>query len=203
MISSMFSDPSSLATAAPGRRQVLLVLGAAALPLGTAHAIPAARVCPPLLNHTLPRLQDEQPQSLCQYAGRVLLIVNTASYCGFTSQFEGLQSLQAAYAGRGLTVLGFPSNDFRQEDADARKTAAVCFDTYGVKFPMFTPVRVRGAQAHPLFAELARATGQAPSWNFNKYLVGRDGRPIAHFGSTAGPTSDRIKAAVEAALAQR
>lgn len=203
MISSMFSDPSTLGTAGPGRRQVLLVLAAAALPLGTAHATPAARACPPLLNHTLPRLQDEQPQSLCQYAGRVLLIVNTASYCGFTSQFEGLQALQAAYAARGLTVLGFPSNDFRQEDADARKTAAVCFDTYGVKFPMFTPVRVRGAQAHPLFAELARATDQAPSWNFNKYLVGRNGRPIAHFGSTTGPTSDRIKAAVEAALAQR
>jgi glutathione peroxidase len=181
------------------RRDALLMLALAA-------AAPAARAssrCPALLNHTLPRLQDEKPQSLCQYAGKVLLVVNTASYCGFTPQFEGLEALNAAYAARGLVVLGFPSNDFRQEDADARKTAAVCFDTYGVKFPMFSTVRVRGPEAHPLFAALARATGSAPSWNFNKYLVGRDGRPIAHYGSTTGPTSATLKAAVEKALAAR
>ena len=164
---------------------------------------PKAPACPPLLQHTLPRLQDEKPQPLCQYAGKVLLIVNTASYCGFTSQFEGLEALNAAYAARGLVVMGFPSNDFRQEDADARKTADVCFNTYGVKFPMFTSIAVRGPQAHPLFAALARSTGQAPSWNFNKYLVGRDGTPIAHFGSTTGPTSAALKTAVEKALASR
>ena len=163
----------------------------------------AARGCPPLLNHTLPRLQDDKPQALCQYAGKVLLIVNTASYCGFTSQFEGLEALNAAYAARGLVVMGFPSNDFRQEDADARKTADVCFNTYGVKFPMFTSIRVRGPEAHPLFGSLARATGQSPSWNFNKYLIGRDGAPIAHFGSTTGPTSAAMKVAVEKALAAR
>ena len=164
---------------------------------------PGAASCPPLLQHTVPRLQDEKPQPLCQYAGKVLLVVNTASYCGFTSQFEGLEALNAAYAARGLVVMGFPSNDFRQEDADARKTADVCFNTYGVKFPMFTAVRVRGPQAHPLFASLARSTGQTPSWNFNKYLVGRDGTPIAHFGSSTGPTSAAMKAAVEKALAAR
>ena len=164
---------------------------------------PKGPACPPLLRHTLPRLQDEKPQPLCQYAGKVLLIVNTASYCGFTSQFEGLAALNAAYAARGLVVMGFPSNDFRQEDADARKTADVCFNTYGVKFPMFTSIPVRGPQAHPLFAALARSTGQTPSWNFNKYLVGRDGTPLAHFGSTTGPTSAAMKAAVEKALAAR
>ena len=179
-------------------------LGWTALPASAAPAAPAAaRACPPLLNHTLPRLQDDKPQALCQYAGKVLLIVNTASYCGFTSQFEGLEALNAAYAARGLVVMGFPSNDFRQEDADARKTADVCFNTYGVKFPMFTSIRVRGAEAHPLFASLARATGQSPSWNFNKYLVGRDGTPIAHFGSGVGPSSAAMKAAVEKALAAR
>jgi glutathione peroxidase len=156
-----------------------------------------------LLNHTVPRLQDEKPQSLCQYAGRVLLVVNTASFCGFTPQFEGLEALNATYGPRGLVVMGFPSNDFRQESADARKTADVCFNTYGVKFPMFTAVSVRGPQAHPLFAELARATGHQPSWNFNKYLVGRDGRPIAHFGSTTGPGSTSMKNAIEKALAAR
>ena len=159
--------------------------------------------CPALLDHTVARLQDDAPQNLCQYAGKVLLIVNTASYCGFTSQFEGLEALNAAYAARGLVVMGFPSNDFQQEDADARKTADVCFNTYGVKFPMFTSLRVRGPEAHPLFASLARSTGQTPSWNFNKYLVGRDGTPIAHFGSTTGPTSAALKAAVEKALASR
>ena len=177
--------------------------GAAMAAPATPAAPSGTQSCPPLLNHTLPRLQDDKPQSLCQYAGKVVLIVNTASYCGFTSQFEGLEALNAAYAARGLVVMGFPSNDFRQEDADAKKTADVCFNTYGVKFPMFASIRVRGTEAHPLFASLARSTGQTPSWNFNKYLVGRDGTPIAHFGSTTGPTSAALKAAVEKALAAR
>ena len=177
--------------------------GGTAAEAGRTPKVGTAATCPPLLQHTVPRLQDEKPQALCQYAGKVLLIVNTASYCGFTSQFEGLEALNAAYAARGLVVMGFPSNDFRQEDADARKTADVCFNTYGVKFPMFTSIAVRGPQAHPLFASLARATGQTPSWNFNKYLVGRDGTPIAHFGSTTGPNSAVLKAAVEKALAAR
>lgn len=163
---------------------------------------PAASVaCPASLNHSVPRLQDDKPQSLCQHAGKVLLVVNTASYCGFTSQFEGLEALNAKYGARGLVVLGFPSNDFRQEDADAKKTAEVCFNTYGVKFPMFATTAVRGGDAHPLFRQLAQATGQQPSWNFNKYLVGRDGKPIAHFGSTTAPTSVAISGAIEKALA--
>ena len=166
-----------------------------------APAGPSASVaCPALLNHTVPRLQDGKPQSLCQYAGKVLLVVNTASYCGFTSQFEGLESLNAKNAARGLVVLGFPSNDFRQEDADAKKTAEVCFNTYGVKFPMFATTAVRGGNAHPLFRQLAQATGQQPSWNFAKYLVGRDGKPIAHFDSSAEPTSAAISGAIEKAL---
>ena len=163
----------------------------------------AAAACPSLLKHSFNRLQDEKPQALCQYSGKVLLVVNTASYCGFTGQFEGLEALNAKYAGRGLVVLGFPSSDFKQEDADAKKTAEVCFNTYGVKFPMFTDTRVKGQGAHPLFAELARVTGSQPSWNFNKYLVGRDGKPIAHFGSMTGPDSRKMVAAIESALAAR
>jgi glutathione peroxidase len=161
----------------------------------------AAAACPALLDHRVPRLQDDAPQNLCRYAGKVLLIVNTASYCGFTSQFEGLESLNAKYSARGLVVLGFPSNDFQQEDRDAKKTADVCFNTYGVKFPMFTTMPVRGAGAHPLFAQLAKATGQPPAWNFNKYLVGRDGTPLAHFGSGAQPTGSAVTGAIERALA--
>jgi len=166
-----------------------------------AAATAASTQCPPLLQHSAPRLQDEKPQALCQYAGKVLLVVNTASYCGFTSQFEGLEALNAKYAARGLVVLGFPSNDFKQEDGDAKKTADVCFNTYGVKFPMFASAPVRGANAQPLFKQLATATGQSPSWNFNKYLVGRDGQAVTHFGSTTSPTSGALVNAIEKALA--
>jgi glutathione peroxidase len=160
-------------------------------------------VCPPLLDHTVPRLQDDKPQHLCQYAGKVLLVVNTASYCGFTGQYEGLEALNARYAARGLVVMGFPSNDFKQEDSDKKKIADLCFNTYGVKFPMFTTVPVRGKDAHPLFAQLAKATGEQPSWNFNKYLVGRDGKPVAHYGSMTGPGSPTLTAAIEKALAAK
>jgi len=163
----------------------------------------ASGVCPALLNHSVPRLQDDKPQSLCQFAGKVLLVVNTASYCGFTKQYIGLEALNARFAARGLVVMGFPSNDFKQEDGDAKKIADLCFNTYGVKFPMFATVSVRGSQAHPLFASLAKATGSQPSWNFNKYLVGRDGTPVAHFGSNADPTSPGLVAAIEKALAAR
>jgi glutathione peroxidase len=173
-------------------------VASAARPAATP-AAPAA--CPALLDQRVPRLQDEKPQHLCQYAGKVLLVVNTASYCGYTSQFKGLEALNARFAARGLVVMGFPSNDFRQEDADAARTADVCFNTWGVQFPMFATGAVRGAGAQPLFRALASATGQAPSWNFNKYLVGRDGRPIAHYGSAVDPGDRALVAAIEQALA--
>jgi glutathione peroxidase len=181
-------------------RVLLAAVTLLAVPLA-AQASPAS--CPALLNHSVPRLQDDKPQSLCQYAGKVVLVVNTASYCGFTGQFKDLEALNAKYAARGLVVLGFPSNDFRQEDADASKTADVCFNTYGVKFPMFTSIAVRGKDAHPLFAELTKLTGNAPSWNFNKYLIGRDGKALAHFGSMTSPSSSSFTKAIEAALAAR
>ena len=160
----------------------------------------AKSTCPVLLNHRFESLQGE-PRDMCAYAGKVVLVVNTASYCGFTKQFEGLEELNARYGPRGLVVMGFPSGDFKQEDADAKKTAEVCFNTYGVKFPMFATGPVRGADAQPIFRQLAQATGQQPSWNFNKYLVGRDGKAVAHFGSMTGPTSGTITAAIEKALA--
>ena len=163
----------------------------------------AATACPALLNQSFPRLQDEKPQSLCQYAGKVLLVVNTASYCGFTPQYEGLEALNAKYAARGLVVLGFPSNDFNQESGDKKKIADLCFNTYGVKFPMFSSSPVSGKAANPLFAQLAQATGNSPSWNFNKYLVDRQGKPVAHFGSMTSPDSTTLVGAVEKALAAR
>ena len=159
--------------------------------------------CPALLQHSFNRLQDDKPQPLCAYAGKVLLVVNTASYCGYTPQYEGLEQLHARYAARGLVVMGFPSNDFgRQEPGNSQQIAELCFNTYGVKFPMFAKTVVSGAQANPLFAQLARATGQAPKWNFHKYLVDRQGRPIASFVSDVRPTDAALTAAIEKALAQ-
>lgn len=178
-----------------------IALGAPAQAASPDSAAPAA--CPPLLQHTFPRLQDEAPQALCQYAGRVLLVVNTASFCGFTPQYEGLEKLNARYADKGLVIMGFPSNDFNQEAKSREKTADVCFNTYGVKFPMFTTSAVRGDNANPLFRQLAQATGQQPRWNFNKYLVGRDGKPLAHFGSMTDPLDPKLTAAIEQALARR
>jgi glutathione peroxidase len=169
--------------------------------LASAPALAAAQACPSLLQHTFARLQDEKPQSLCQYSGQVLLVVNTASYCGFTPQYEGLEKLHAKYAARGLTILGFPSGDFgNQEKANNQEIAEFCFNTYGVKFPMFAKTNVVGPAANPLFAELATATGSPPKWNFHKYLIGRDGRPIAAFPSRVTPLDGQLTARIEQAL---
>lgn len=177
----------------------------AATPVAPAQqpAAPAAAACPPLLQHTFARLQDEKPQSLCQYSGRVLLVVNTASFCGFTRQYEGLEALHAKYRDRGLVVLGFPSNDFAQERGSNREIAAFCENTFGVRFPMFGKSAVRGDDANPLFRQLAAQTGKAPSWNFNKYLIGRDGRVVAHFGSSTRPQDPALVRALEQQLAPR
>ena len=166
-------------------------------------AAPAA-ACPALLQQTFPRLQDEKPQSLCQYSGKVLLVVNTASYCGYTPQYEGLEALHAKYAAQGLVVLGFPTNDFgQQEPGDAKQIADFCFNTYGVKFPMFSKTTVKGAEANPLFTQLTKATGKAPGWNFSKYLIDRQGNPVAAYSSNVTPTSAQLVSSIEKALAAK
>lgn len=158
--------------------------------------------CPALLRQSFKRLQDDVPQDLCQYAGKVVLVVNTASYCGFTSQYEGLEGLYAKYADKGLVVLGFPSNDFgKQEPGSSKEIADFCFNTYGVKFPMFAKSVVSGAAPNPLYADLIKATGKAPAWNFHKYLIGRDGKVIDSFPSKVKPTDKELVGAVEKALA--
>jgi glutathione peroxidase len=162
--------------------------------------------CPPLLKREVPRLQDEKPQNLCQYAGKVLVIVNTASFCGFTGQYKGLEALHTRYKDRGLVVLGFPSNDFSQEPGDNKAIAEFCENTYGVKFPMFVKTRVAdaaGAQKHPLYADLKQITGEAPRWNFHKYVVARDGKTVHSFGSTTGPDSSAFVGTVEKLLAAK
>jgi glutathione peroxidase len=163
----------------------------------------ASASCPATLQHTFARLQDERPQPLCQYAGKVLLVVNTASYCSFTPQYEGLEALYAKYKDRGLVVLGFPSNDFQQETDDNKKIADFCQNTYGVKFPMFGKTTVRGAGANALYRELAQATGRAPMWNFHKYLIARDGKVIANYTSLTGPEDAKLLKEIEKQLAAR
>lgn len=159
--------------------------------------------CPAILRHSFPRLQDEKPQSLCQYAGRVVLVVNTASFCGFTRQYEGLEALDAKYRPRGFVVLGFPSNDFAQETGSNKEIADFCENTFGVKFPMFAKSSVRGAQANALFRELAAQTGAAPRWNFYKYLIGRDGSIVASYPSQTRPDDPRFVRELERQIEAR
>jgi len=173
-------------------------------PAGAAGPAPAVAgtACPALLDQTFPRLQDEKPQSLCQYAGKVLLVVNTASYCGFTPQYQGLEDLYGRYRDRGLVVLGFPSNDFAQEGGSNKDIADFCENTFGVKFPMFAKSSVRGSEANALFRQLALQTGSPPRWNFHKYLIDRDGRAVAHYASTTTPQDRAFVARIEQLLAQ-
>ncbi len=159
--------------------------------------------CPTLLNHSFLRLQDEKPQSLCQYSGKVILVVNTASYCGFTPQYKGLEALHEKYKDRGLVVLGFPSNDFAQEKATNQEIADFCESTFGVKFPMFTKTSVTGDAAVPFFKQLAQTPGQRPKWNFYKYLIGRDGKLIDSYSSMTSPDSKSLVQAVEKSLAAK
>jgi glutathione peroxidase len=168
-----------------------------------ARAADGAPACPATLNHQVPRLQDEKPQSLCQYSGKVVLVVNTASYCGFTPQYQGLEALYAKYRERGLVVLGFPSNDFALESGDNKQIADFCENTYGVKFPMFSKTSVRGSQANALFRQLAQATGRQPLWNFYKYLIGRDGKALASYTSMTKPDDAELIRDIEKQLAAR
>ncbi|MET0543610.1 MAG: glutathione peroxidase [Variovorax sp.] len=158
-----------------------------ALWAGCAVQAQAAPACPAILQHTFPRLQDEKPQNLCQYAGKVVLVVNTASFCGFTPQYKGLEALDSKYRSRGLVVLGFPSNDFSQESGSNKEIADFCESTFGVKFPMFAKSSVRGAQANPMFRQLAQVSGTTPKWNFYKYLIGRDGTVVDSYSSMTEP----------------
>ena len=166
-----------------------------------AQTAPAA--CPALLSQTFNRLQDDAPQNLCQYAGKVVLVVNTASHCGYTTQYEGLEKMYAKYSPKGLVVLGFPSNDFgKQEPGTSKEIADFCFNTYGVKFPMFAKSTVAGAAANPLHASLIKATGKAPTWNFHKYLIDRSGNVVQHFPSKVTPDDKQLVARIEEALAK-
>jgi glutathione peroxidase len=153
--------------------------------------------CPALLDRRMDTIH-EKPQSLCEYQGKVLLVVNTASECGYTPQYEGLEALYRKYRGKGLVVLGFPSNDFGgQEPGSNRDIASFCVNQYAIDFPMFAKTELR---KNPLYAQLIQATGRAPRWNFHKYLVDRKGQQVQSFDTRVRPDDPKLVAAIEKLL---
>ncbi len=159
----------------------------------------SATACIDWLDHDMGRLNSTEQHDLCALtAGKTVLVVNTASFCGFTPQFEGLEALYQRYKDEGLMILGFPSDDFNQESDSAAETAEVCFINYGVTFPMTSVIKVKGADAHPIFQKL-HVKGE-PQWNFNKYLVSKSGEVLAHYGSTVDPDSATLIQAIEQQL---
>ena len=163
----------------------------------------ASASCPELLNHEFPKLQDDTPQNLCMYKNSVVLVVNTASFCGFTKQYEGLENLYKKYKTKGLVVLGFPSGNFRnQEYSSNKKIAEFCKNTYGVKFPMFAKSNVidsKDSLANPLFKKLS-VLAEPPRWNFHKYLISREGAFHKSFSSFTSPTSKSVVRDIESLL---
>jgi glutathione peroxidase len=180
------------------------VLGLGPIVTPASAQTPAANPCPALLDHEFNRLQTGKPESLCQYRGKVLLVVNTASYCGYTHQYEGLEALYRKYRDHGLVVVGFPSNDFgAQEPGSNKEIAEFCRLTYGVQFPMFDKSTVTGVKTNPLYAELAARTGKSPRWNFHKYLIDRNGNAAGTFASDVEPDNRELLALLEKLLADR
>jgi len=161
-----------------------------------------AAECTTLLSHKVTNILGET-QDLCEHAGKVVLVVNTASLCGYTPQYKGLQALHERYKARGLVILGFPSNDFgKQEPGSNREIADFCDRTYGVKFEMLGKTAV-GPGGSPLYDALAKATGERPKWNFHKYLVGRDGRSATSYPSGVEPESPQFVARLEEMLGKK
>jgi glutathione peroxidase len=169
--------------------------------LGSATTVGAGD-CPAALDFRVRPLLEDTPVHLCEeFRGQVVLIVNTASKCAYTPQYEGLEEIYARYRERGLVVAGFPSNDFgAQEPGTEKQVHDFCRLTYGVKFPLFAKIRVRGAGAEPLYRHLVDVSGDPPRWNFHKYLLDRQGRVVASFPSQVRPQDKRLVDAIEALL---
>lgn len=159
--------------------------------------------CPGVLDHQMKNL-DGKPVDLCEFAGKVVLAVNTASFCGNTPQYKGLEALYQKYRSRGLVVVGFPANDFgAQEPGSSKEIKDFCELTYGVKFPMLEKTNVVPGKANPVFAQLEKMTGEAPEWNFHKYLISRDGSRAYSFPARTQPENSAIVGQIEALLAEQ
>jgi glutathione peroxidase len=160
--------------------------------------------CKTVLGYNFPELLSGRPQSLCDLAGKVVLVVNTASQCGYTPQYEGLEALYRRYRQRGLVVIGFPSNDFgAQEPGSNKEVAEFCRLNYGVSFPMFEKSAVSGPRANPFYAALAQRAGAAPGWNFHKYLIDRGAKRVMSFDSAVAPDDPRFTREIETLLAEQ
>ena len=160
----------------------------------------AQAACPDYLDTTMRKLHSKQEVNFCEdFQGKPMLIVNTASHCGFTKQFKGLEAVHQRYQEQGLVVVGFASDSFKQEADDEAKAADICYKNYGVSFTMIAPSPVKGDDVNPVFRRLGADT-EPPSWNFNKYLVDADGKVVSHFGSSTRPDSDTLTSAIESVL---
>jgi glutathione peroxidase len=180
-------------------KSLSLLLGAITMGLISSTAFAA---CEPQLQGEYRKLHSTESLSLCSLVeNKVTLVVNTASHCGFVKQFKGLEELHKRYKDKGLVVVGFASDDFNQEDGDEGNAAGICFKNFGVTFTMFAPTHVKGSEANNLFKYLGAESGE-PKWNFNKYLVGKDGKVIQHFGSMTEPTAKSLTKAIDEALAK-
>nr|WP_241211630.1 glutathione peroxidase [Vibrio sinaloensis] len=156
------------------------------------------RQCPEILQSTQRLLNTDQSVDLCQeFKGKTLLVVNTASQCGFTSQYTQLEQLHQAYQQQGFSVVGFPSNDFKQDRGSEAQSAKVCYLDYGVTFPMMARSQIKGSQANPVFAQISQQAGVEPRWNFYKYLINREGQVVATFPSSTSPMSTTLTQAIE------
>ena len=164
--------------------------------------ITMAAECPDLLKFAKRKLNSQDVVNMCEeYKDKTVLFVNTASKCGFTPQFEGLEALYTQYKDDGLVILGFPSNSFNQEFGDEKATAEVCELTYGVNFPMFESISVRGEDVDPLYAMLAKKSGDEPKWNFYKYLMDKNGNVVDSYSAFTKPDDEDFVSDIKAALA--
>ena len=160
----------------------------------------SSAACPDLLNYQFKKLHSSETLNLCNAAeAKAVLFINTASNCGFTGQFKDLEVLSQRYMDQGLVLIGFPSNDFRQEEKEEEDVAKVCYVYYGVSFDMPAPISVKGKDAHPLFQSLAKAT-KKPRWNFNKYLYDPKIGTVTHYGAMTKPLSKKLINDIEALL---
>ena len=162
----------------------------------------SANQCPKALDFEIKRLGEDKVENLCQYKGKVILVVNTASKCGFTPQYEGLEKLYSEKKDRGLVVLGFPSHDFYQEPAPEQDIKDFCNLTYNVKFPMFTKVNVRGEKAHPFYKNLAAETNSSPKWNFWKYLINKEGEVVKSYSMVTSPDGNKLTGMIDKLLSE-
>lgn len=160
----------------------------------------ASENCPEYLNYDLPQLHSKQTVNICDLAsGKPILVINTASHCGYTRQFEGLEQLHQKYKDKGLFVVGFASNDFNQEAKSEEETARICRHNFGVTFTMVAPSFVKGHRANPVFENINKQS-EEPSWNFNKYLINKQGVVVKHFSSQTEPDSEALSTAIESIL---